>query len=171
MFSLSNFKLLVEKQEEIDAMYQNCEELKKSTIAPKISSEVDHFFDCIKNHLESQGFMVTVTTSKLKAQYKQAFITIDKHSKDLEECIFINLNNYVEDQLSIMLDNDNDTQQSQQISTNNQDDFSSVIDQVNDKLQRAKNLQNACRAAKLIYKNKQNKIFLSAQEAINFYFH
>ncbi|MFJ7405656.1 MULTISPECIES: hypothetical protein [unclassified Lysinibacillus] len=168
MYSLSNFKLLVEKQEEINAIYQNCDELKKTTVAPKISSEVDHFFECSKNHLESQGFNVTVTTSKLKAQYKEAFITIDKHSKDLEECIFINLNNYVEDQLSIMLDID--SQQSQQIITYNKDGFSKALEQVNDKLNRAKNLQNACQATKLIYKNNQNNIFHSADEAINYYF-
>ena len=36
---------------------------------------------------------MTVTSSKITAHYKKAFITIDKHSKDLEECIFINLNN------------------------------------------------------------------------------
>lgn len=109
-----------------------------------------------------------MSSSKLIAEYKEAFINIDKHSKDIEECIFINLNNYVEDQLSIMLDIE--YQQFEQIITYNLDGFSTVIEQVNEKLNQAKNFQDACKAAKLIYKNNQNDIFHSADEAVNYYF-
>ena len=168
MYSLSNFKLLVEKKKEIDAIYQQCDELKKTTVTPKISEEVDRFYTCCKTHLEQQGFKVTLSSSKLIAEYKEAFINIDKHSKDIEECIFINLNNYVQDQLSIMLDIE--YQQFEQIITYNLDGFSTVIEQVNEKLNQAKNFQDACKAAKLIYKNNQNDIFHSADEAVNYYF-
>ncbi|MFJ7666317.1 hypothetical protein ACIQXI_04375 [Lysinibacillus sp. NPDC097195] len=168
MYSLSNFKLLVEKQMEIDTIYQNCYELKKTTVAPKIASEVQQFFTSVITHLEQHGFTVTMASSKLIAQYKQAQITIDKHSKDLEECIFINLNNYVEDQLSIMLDIE--SQQLDQHNSTHLDGFSSIIEQINGKLNHAKNLQNACQAAKLIYKNNENNIFHSADEVVNFYF-
>lgn len=168
MYSLSNFKLLVEKQAEIDTIYQHCAELKKTTVAPKIASEVQHFYARSIHHLEQQGFTVTVTSSKITAHYKKAFITIDKHSKDLEECIFINLNNYIEDQLSIMLDIE--SLQFAPISPSNQDGFSTILEQVNDKLNYAKNLQSACQMAKLLYKNNENKIFHCAEDVVNYYF-
>jgi len=168
MYSLSNFKLLVEKQAEIDTIYQNCNELKKTTVAPKIASEVQQFFACCIYQLEQQGFTVTTTSSNLTAQYKEAYIKIDKHPKDLEECIFINLNNYIEDQLSIMLDIE--SQQFDQMTSTNLDGFSTIIEQVNDKLNHAKNLQSACQMAKLIYKNNDNKIFHCADDVVNYYF-
>ena len=38
-----NFKLLVEKQTEIDTIYQKCNDLIQSTVTPKLDAEVEQF--------------------------------------------------------------------------------------------------------------------------------
>ncbi|QDQ02683.1 hypothetical protein FOH38_20750 [Lysinibacillus fusiformis] len=168
MYTVSNLKLLIDKQEEIDAIYQNCKELKKTTVTPKMNAEVDILFDAINKRLVEQGFTVTMTPTGLLANYKEAVVNIDKHSKDLEECFFINFNNYAEDRLSIILDikHNNNAQKN----SNHEDGFSEFLLQMSDKLNNAKNLQDACRVANLIYKSQNNVTFYSAEEVVNYYF-
>ncbi len=47
MYSMSNFKLLVEKQAEIDTIYQNCDDLIQSTVTPKMDEEVNKLLDAM----------------------------------------------------------------------------------------------------------------------------
>ncbi|MGN4123449.1 hypothetical protein ACMGD3_00130 [Lysinibacillus sphaericus] len=168
MYTVSNFKLLVDKQEEIDAIYQNCEELKKTTVTPKMNSEVDKLVDAINKRLVERGFTVTLTSTGLIANYKEAVVNVDKHSKDLEECFFINFNNYAEDRLSMILDIKQTN--NAQTKSNYLDGFAEFLHQMSDKLNNAKNLQDACRVANLIYKTQNNVTFYSAEEVVNYYF-
>jgi len=45
---MSNFKLLVEKQTEIDTIYQKCNDLIKSNVTPKLDAEVEQMTDKLK---------------------------------------------------------------------------------------------------------------------------
>lgn len=47
VYSMSNFKLLVEKQAEIDTIYQNCDDLIQSTVTPKMDEEVNKLLDAM----------------------------------------------------------------------------------------------------------------------------
>ncbi|XRD26555.1 hypothetical protein AABM34_09730 [Lysinibacillus fusiformis] len=63
MYSMSNFKILVEKQTEIDTIYQNCDDLIQSTVTPKLDAEVDQFLQLVEQHLTEQGFNITQTST------------------------------------------------------------------------------------------------------------
>lgn len=167
MYSMSNFKILVEKQTEIDTIYQNCDDLIQSTVTPKLDAEVDRFLQLVEQHLTEQGFNITQTSTGLIAHFHKAVINIDKHSKHLEQCFFINLNSYAEDQVSIVLD----------ISpimlpkiSNQLDGYTDIIEQMTDKLKQAKSLEKACTNPKFLYKTQSNKVFQSAQEVVEHYF-
>ncbi|MET4562665.1 hypothetical protein [Lysinibacillus parviboronicapiens] len=168
MYTVSNLKLLIDKQEEIDAIYKNCEDLKKTTVSPKMTSEVDKFLDAVNKRLVESGFTVTLTQTGLIAKYKEATVNVDKHSKDLEECFFINFNNFAEDRLSIILDIKHN--KNAQTNSNYMDGFSEFLEQMSDKLNYAKNLQDACRVANVIYRTQNNVTFYSAEEVVNYYF-
>ena len=164
---MSNFKLLVEKQAEIDTIYQNCDTLIQNTVTPKLDAEVNTFLDSINKKLTEQGFTITVTSTGLIANYNEAVINVDKSSKNLEECFFINLNNYVEDQVSIKLDISDSMLPK---ISNNLDGYSDMIEQMTDTLKQAKSLEKACTSPKFIYKTKNNIVLNSADEAVNYYF-
>ncbi len=167
MYSISNFKLLVDKQGEIDTIYQNCDNLMQSTVTPKMDAEVHILLDAISKKLTEQGFTITETSTGLIAKYNEAVINVDQHSKDLEECFFINLNSYAEDQVSIVLDV-SDTMMPK--ISNNLDGYSEIIEQMTDTLKYAKSLEKACTSPKFIYKTQSNIIFHSAEEVVNYYF-
>ncbi|MGY3189903.1 hypothetical protein ACVWXS_004635 [Lysinibacillus sp. TE18511] len=167
MYSMSNFKLLVEKQAEIDTIYQNCDTLIQNNVTPKLDAEVNTFLDSINKKLTEQGFTITVTSTGLIANYNEAVINVDKSSKNLEECFFINLNNYVEDQVSIKLDISDSMLPK---ISNNLDGYSDMIEQMTDTLKQAKSLEKACTSPKFIYKTKNNIVLNSADEAVNYYF-
>ncbi|MGE7674188.1 hypothetical protein ACQKMV_11495 [Lysinibacillus sp. NPDC094403] len=167
MYSISNFKLLVDKQAEIDTIHQNCDNLIQTTVTPKMDAEVNKLLDAIKKKLTEQCFTITVTSTGLIAQYSEAVINIDKHSKDLEECFFINLNSYAEDQVSIVLDISNTMMPK---ISNNLDGYAEIIEQMTDTLKYAKSLEKACTSPKFIYKTQSNIIFHSAEEVVNYYF-
>ncbi len=167
MYSMSNFKLLVEKQSEIDTIYQKCNDLIQSTVTPKLDEEVEQFLKLVEQHLTQQGFTITNTSTGLIANYQEAVINVDKHSKHLEECFFINLNSYAEDQVSIVLD----------ISptmlpkiSNQLDGYTDIIEQMTDKLKQAKSLEKACTNPKFLYKTQSNKVFHTPQEVLDYYF-
>ncbi|WP_223555776.1 hypothetical protein [Lysinibacillus sphaericus] len=164
---MSNFKLLVEKQAEIDTIYQNCDTLIQNNVSPKLDAEVNTFLDSINKKLTEQGFTITVTSTGLIANYNEAVINVDKSSKNLEECFFINLNNYVEDQVSIKLDISDSMLPK---ISNNLDGYSDMIEQMTDTLKQAKSLEKACTSPKFIYKTKNNIVLNSADEAVNYYF-
>lgn len=164
---MSNFKLLVEKQAEIDTTYQNCDTLIQNNVTPKLDAEVNTFLDSINKKLTEQGFTITVTSTGLIANYNEAVINVDKSSKNLEECFFINLNNYVEDQVSIVLDISDSMLPK---ISNNLDGYSDMIEQMTDTLKQAKSLEKACTSPKFIYKTKNNIVLNSADEAVNYYF-
>ncbi|WP_175401815.1 MULTISPECIES: hypothetical protein [Lysinibacillus] len=164
---MSNFKLLVEKQAEIDTIYQNCDTLIQNNVTPKLDAEVNTFLDSINKKLTEQGFTITVTSTGLIANYNEAVINVDKSSKNLEECFFINLNNYVEDQVSIKLDISDSMLPK---ISNNLDGYSDMIEQMTDTLKQAKSLEKACTSPKFIYKTKNNIVLNSADEAVNYYF-
>jgi len=164
---MSNFKLLVEKQAEIDTIYQNCDTLIQNNVTPKLDAEVNTFLDSINKKLTEQGFIITVTSTGLIANYNEAVINVDKSSKNLEECFFINLNNYVEDQVSIVLDISDSMLPK---ISNNLDGYSDMIEQMTDTLKQAKSLEKACTSPKFIYKTKNNMVLNSADEAVNYYF-
>jgi hypothetical protein len=164
---MSNFKLLVEKQAEIDTIYQNCDTLIQNNVTPKLDAEVNTFLDSINKKLTEQGFTITVTSTGLIANYNEAVINVDKSSKNLEECFFINLNNYVEDQVSIVLDISDSMLPK---ISNNLDGYSDMIEQMTDTLKQAKSLEKACTSPKFIYKTKNNIVLNSADEAVNYYF-
>ncbi|MEX3745485.1 MULTISPECIES: hypothetical protein [Lysinibacillus] len=164
---MSNFKLLVEKQAEIDTIYQNCDTLIQNNVTPKLDAEVNTFLDSINKKLTEQGFTITVTSTGLIANYNEAVINVDKSSKNLEECFFINLNNYVEDQVSIVLDISDSMLPK---ISNNLDGYSDMIEQMTDTLKQAKSLEKACTSPKFIYKTKNNMVLNSADEAVNYYF-
>ncbi|MGE7943114.1 hypothetical protein ACQKNB_13590 [Lysinibacillus xylanilyticus] len=164
---MSNFKLLVEKQAEIDTTYQNCDTLIQNNVTPKLDAEVNTFLDSINKKLTEQGFTITVTSTGLIANYNEAVINVDKSSKNLEECFFINLNNYVEDQVSIVLDISDSMVPK---ISNNLDGYSDIIEQMTDTLKQAKSLEKACTSPKFIYKTKNNIVLNSADEAVNYYF-
>lgn len=164
---MSNFKLLVEKQAEIDTIYQNCDTLIQNNVTPKLDAEVNTFLDSINKKLTEQGFTITVTSTGLIANYNEAVINVDKSSKNLEECFFINLNNYVEDQVSIKLDISDAMMPK---ISNNLDGYSDMIEQMTDTLKQAKSLEKACTSPKFIYKTKNNIVLNSADEAVNYYF-
>jgi len=167
VYSISNFKLLVDKQGEIDTIYQNCDNLMQSTVTPKMDAEVHILLDAISKKLTEQGFTITETSTGLIAKYNEAVINVDQHSKDLEECFFINLNSYAEDQVSIVLDV-SDTMMPK--ISNNLDGYSEIIEQMTDTLKYAKSLEKACTSPKFIYKTQSNIIFHSAEEVVNYYF-
>ncbi|MGE7688390.1 hypothetical protein ACQKMI_04175 [Lysinibacillus sp. NPDC097214] len=167
MYSISNFKLLVEKQAEIDTIHQNCDNLMQTTVTPKMDAEVNTLLDAINKKLTEQGFTITMTSTGLIANYNEAVINVDKHSKDLEECFFINLNSYAEDQVSIVLDV-SDTMMPK--ISNNIDGYSEIIEQMTDTLKYAKSLEKACTSPTFIYKTQSNIIFHSAEEVVNHYF-
>lgn len=167
MYSMSNFKLLVEKQAEIDTIYQNCDTLIQNNVTPKLDAEVNTFLDSINKKLTEQGFTITVTSTGLIANYNEAVINVDKSAKNLEECFFINLNNYVEDQVSIVLDISDSMLPK---ISNNLDGYSDMIEQMTDTLKQAKSLEKACTSPKFIYKTKNNMVLNSADEAVNYYF-
>lgn len=132
---MSNFKILVDKQAEIDTIYQKCDDLIQSTVRPKLDAEVEQFLSLVEQHLTQQGFTIKKTSTGLIANFQEAVINVDKHSKHLEECFFINLNSYAEDQVSIVLD----------ISpimlpkiSNQLDGYTDIIEQMTDKLKQAK---------------------------------
>ncbi|MGA3600167.1 hypothetical protein [Lysinibacillus agricola] len=164
---MSNFKLLVEKQAEIDTIYQNCDTLIQNNVTPKLDAEVNTFLDSINKKLTEQGFTITVTSTGLIANYNEAVINVDKSSKNLEECFFINLNSYVEDQVSIVLDISDSMLPK---ISNNLDGYSDMIEQMTDTLKQAKSLEKACTSPKFIYKTKNNIVLNSADEAVNYYF-
>ncbi|MFJ8459478.1 hypothetical protein [Lysinibacillus xylanilyticus] len=164
---MSNFKLLVEKQAEIDTIYQNCDTLIQNNVTPKLDAEVNTFLDSINKKLTEQGFTITVTSTGLIANYNEAVINVDKSSKNLEECFFINLNSYVEDQVSIVLDISDSMLPK---ISNNLDGYSDMIEQMTDTLKQAKSLEKACTSPKFIYKTKNNMVLNSADEAVNYYF-
>ena len=164
---MSNFKLLVEKQAEIDTIYQNCDTLIQNNVTPKLDAEVNTFLDSINKKLTEQGFTITETSTGLIANYNEAVINVDKSSKNLEECFFINLNNYAEDQVSIVLDI-SDSKMTK--ISNNLDGYSEIIEQMTDTLKQAKSLEEACTSPKFIYKTKNNIVLTSADEAVNYYF-
>lgn len=164
---MSNFKLLVEKQAEIDTIYQNCDTLIQNNVTPKLDAEVNTFLDSINKKLTEQGFTITVTSTGLIANYNEAVINVDKSSKSLEECFFINLNSYVEDQVSIVLDISDSMLPK---ISNNLDGYSDMIEQMTDTLKQAKSLEKACTSPKFIYKTKNNMVLNSADEAVNYYF-
>ncbi|MFJ7732919.1 hypothetical protein ACIQXF_13595 [Lysinibacillus sp. NPDC097231] len=168
MYSLSNFKILVEKQKEIDNIHQNCDHLMQTTVTPKMNAEVNNLLDAINKKLTEQGFSITETSTGLIAKYgESAVINVDKHSKNLEECFFINLNNYAEDQVAIVLDI---TDSMMSKISNNLDGYSDIIDQMTDTLKQAKSLEKACTSPKFIYKTQNNIIFQSADEVVDYYF-
>ncbi|MGE7926542.1 hypothetical protein [Lysinibacillus xylanilyticus] len=167
MYSLSNFKLLVDKQAEIDTIHQNCDNLMQSTVTPKMDAEVNTLLDAINKKLTEQGFTITVTSTGLIAKYSEAVINVDKHSKSLEECFFINLNSFSEDQVSIILDV-SDTMMPK--ISNNLDGYTEIIEQMTDKLKYAKSLEKACTEPKFIYRTQSNIVFHSAEEVVNYYF-
>ena len=76
-----------------------------------------------------------MTSTGLIAKYSEAVINVDKHSKDLEECFFINLNNFAEDQVSIVLDVSDIMMPK---ISNNLDGYSEIIEQMTDTLKYAK---------------------------------
>lgn len=86
MYSMSNFKLLVEKQAEIDTIYQRCDDLIEKTVTPQLDEKVEQFLKMVEQHLTKQGFKVTNTSTGVIANYQEAVINVDKHSKHLEEC-------------------------------------------------------------------------------------
>ncbi|MFJ5565019.1 hypothetical protein [Lysinibacillus xylanilyticus] len=167
MYSLSNFKLLVDKQAEIDTIHQNCDNLMQSTVTPKMDAEVNTLLDAINKKLTEQGFTITVTSTGLIAKYSEAVINVDKHSKSLEECFFINLNSFAEDQVSIILDI-SDTMMPK--ISNNLDGYTEIIEQMTDTLKYAKSLEKACTEPKFIYRTQSNIVFHSAEEVVNYYF-
>ncbi|MFJ3390763.1 MULTISPECIES: hypothetical protein [Lysinibacillus] len=167
MYSISNFKLLVDNQAEIDTIHQNCDNLIQKTVTPKMDAEVNTLLDAINKKLTEQGFTITVTSTGLIAKYSEAVINVDKHSKDLEECFFINLNNFAEDQVSIVLDVSDIMMPK---ISNNLDGYSEIIEQMTDTLKYAKSLEKACTSPKFIYKTQSNIIFHSAEEVVNYYF-
>ncbi|KMY32634.1 hypothetical protein ACZ11_11060 [Lysinibacillus xylanilyticus] len=167
MYSLSNFKLLVDKQAEIDTIHQNCDNLMQSTVTPKMDAEVNTLLDAINKKLTEQGFTITVTSTGLIAKYSESVINVDKHSKSLEECFFINLNSFAEDQVSIILDI-SDTMMPK--ISNNLDGYTEIIEQMTDTLKYAKSLEKACTEPKFIYRTQSNIVFHSAEEVVNYYF-
>ncbi|KOS60185.1 hypothetical protein FJQ98_10930 [Lysinibacillus agricola] len=167
MYSISNFKLLVDKQTEIDTTHQNCDQLIQTTVTPLMDTEVNKLLDAINKKLTEQGFTITVTSTGLIAKYSEAVINVDKHSKDLEECFFINLNNFAEDQVSIVLDISNSMMPK---ISNNLDGYTEIIEQMTDTLKQARSLEKACTSPKFIYKTQNNTIFNSADEVVNYYF-
>ncbi len=167
MYSLSNFKLLVDKQAEIDTIHQNCDSLIQSSVTPKMDAEVNTLLDAINKKLTEQGFTITVTSTGLIAKYSEAVINVDKHSKSLEECFFINLNNFAEDQVSIILDISDSMMPK---ISNNLDGYTEIIEQMTDTLKYAKSLEKACTEPKFIYRTQSNKVFHSAEEVVNYYF-
>ncbi|MFJ8513507.1 hypothetical protein [Lysinibacillus xylanilyticus] len=167
MYSLTNFKLLVDKQAEIDTIHQNCDNLMQSTVTPKMDAEVNTLLDAINKKLTEQGFTITVTSTGLIAKYSEAVINVDKHSKSLEECFFINLNSFAEDQVSIILDV-SDTMMPK--ISNNLDGYTEIIEQMTDTLKYAKSLEKACTEPKFIYRTQSNIVFHSAEEVVNYYF-
>lgn len=81
--------------------------------------------------------------------------------------LFINLNSYAEDQVSIVLD----------ISptmlpkiSNRLDGYTDIIEQMTDKLKQAKSLEKACTNPKFLYKTQSNKVFHTPQEVLDYYF-
>ncbi len=167
MYSMSNFKILVDKQAEIDTIYQKCDDLIQSTVRPKLDAEVEQFLSLVEQHLTQQGFTIKKTSTGLIANFQEAVINVDKHSKHLEECFFINLNSYAEDQVSIVLD----------ISpimlpkiSNQLDGYTDIIEQMTDKLKQAKSLEKACNQPTFLYKTQSNKVFHSAQQVVDYYF-
>ncbi|WP_341302668.1 hypothetical protein MHB44_10195 [Lysinibacillus sp. FSL H8-0500] len=167
MYSIANFKILVDKQAEIDAIYQQCTQIIESTVTPKLHAEVDRLLKLIEDKLSKQGFTVTKTSTGLIANYQEATINVDKHSKNLEEWFFINLNSFAEDQVGLVLD----------ISpimmpkiSNQLDGYTDIIEQMTDTLKQAKSLQKACTNPTFIYKTQNNKVFQSAQDVVDYYF-
>lgn len=167
MYSMSNFKVLVDKQAEIDTIYQNCDDLIQTTVTPKMDEEANKLLDAMDKKLTEQGFTITKTSTGFIAKYQEAVINIDKYSKNLEECFFINLNNYAEDQVSIVLDI---THSMMPKISNNLDGYSEIIEQMTDKLKKAKSLEKACTSPKFIYKTQSNTVFQSAEEVVDYYF-
>ncbi|WP_338653895.1 hypothetical protein [Lysinibacillus sp. Y5S-8] len=164
---MSNFKLLVEKQAEIDTIYQRCDDLIEKTVTPQLDEKVEQFLKMVEQHLTKQGFKVTNTSTGVIANYQEAVINVDKHSKHLEECFFINLNSYAEDQVSIVLDMS--PMMLPKIS-NQLDGYTDIIEQMTDKLKQAKSLEKACTNPTFLYKTQSNKVFHSAQEVLDYYF-
>ncbi len=167
MYSMSNFKLLVEKQAEIDTIYQRCDDLIEKTVTPQLDEKVEQFLKMVEQHLTKQGFKVTNTSTGVIANYQEAVINVDKHSKHLEECFFINLNSYAEDQVSIVLDMS--PMMLPKIS-NQLDGYTDIIEQMTDKLKQAKSLEKACTNPTFLYRTQSNKVFHSAQEVLDYYF-
>jgi len=164
---MSNFKLLVEKQAEIDTIYQRCDDLIEKTVTPQLDEKVEQFLKMVEQHLTKQGFKVTNTSTGVIANYQEAVINVDKHSKHLEECFFINLNSYAEDQVSIVLDMS--PMMLPKIS-NQLDGYTDIIEQMTDKLKQAKSLEKACTNPTFLYRTQSNKVFHSAQEVLDYYF-
>ncbi|WCH50019.1 hypothetical protein [Lysinibacillus sp. OF-1] len=164
---MSNFKLLVEKQAEIDTIYQRCDDLIEKTVTPQLDEKVEQFLKMVEQHLTKQGFKVTNTSTGVIANYQEAVINVDKHSKHLEECFFINLNSYAEDQVSIVL---NISPTMLPKISNQLDGYTDIIEQMTDKLKQAKSLEKACTNPTFLYKTQSNKIFHSAQEVLDYYF-
>jgi hypothetical protein len=167
VYSMSNFKLLVEKQAEIDTIYQRCDDLIEKTVTPQLDEKVEQFLKMVEQHLTKQGFKVTNTSTGVIANYQEAVINVDKHSKHLEECFFINLNSYAEDQVSIVL---NISPTMLPKISNQLDGYTDIIEQMTDKLKQAKSLEKACTNPTFLYKTQSNKVFHSAQEVLDYYF-
>ncbi|GLC88856.1 hypothetical protein [Lysinibacillus piscis] len=167
MYALTNFKYLVDKQAEIDALYRQCDDLIQTTVTPQLEAETQQFLDSIDQKLTEQDFTITRTSTGLIANYQEAVINVDKHSKHLEECFFINLNSYAEDQISIVL-----TIKQVKVAKISQDvdGYAEVMEQMMDKLQQAKSLYNACKEPTFNYKTQGGIIFHSYDEVIAYYF-
>ncbi len=88
--------------------------------------------------------------------------------KTWKNVFFINFNNFAEDRLSIILDIKHN--KNAQTNSNYMDGFSEFLEQMSDKLNYAKNLQDACRVANVIYRTQNNVTFYSAEEVVNYYF-
>ena len=50
VYSISNFKLLVDNQAEIDTIHQNCDHLIQTTVTPKMDEEVNTLLDAINKN-------------------------------------------------------------------------------------------------------------------------
>ncbi|MEK5231839.1 hypothetical protein MHB42_08680 [Lysinibacillus sp. FSL K6-0232] len=167
MYSIANFKILVDKQAEIDAIYQQCTQLIESTVTPKLHVEAERLLKLMEDRLSKQGFTVTKTSTGLIANYQEATVNVDQHSKNLEEWFYINLNSYAEDQVGIVLD----------IApimlskiSNQLDGYTDIIEQMTDTLKQAKSLYKACTNPTFIYKTQDNKVFQSVQDVVDYYF-
>lgn len=81
--------------------------------------------------------------------------------------LFINLNSYAEDQVSIVL---NISPTMLPKISNQLDGYTDIIEQMTDKLKQAKSLEKACTNPTFLYKTQSNKVFHSAQEVLDYYF-